>query len=114
MVKLLLDNRADYSLKSFSGRTPLHFVCAQANDTKSRAIIGLLKNAGVDLDEQDSNGITLMHIAFEKKRVELAHYLEREMGANPEILNKAHKTPFDMFTKAEGRSRILTMSSNTL
>ncbi|GHM57944.1 MAG: hypothetical protein sL5_00410 [Candidatus Mesenet longicola] len=61
---------------------------------------------GINVNSQNKNGVTLLHLAIEIGDIEAARYLLTKKGINPFIQNNNGKTPFDY---AKGKTEILQM-----
>jgi ankyrin repeat protein len=103
LTKILLDNNPPPNLElreNEYGSMPIHLAC----HSRSIGIVRLLIEKGADVNAQESNGDTPLHIAargeplrslFREEYLALIKLL-LEKGANPHIRNNKRKTPRDL------------------
>lgn len=65
IIKLLLENGADHSIKSEGGLTPLHVAC----EVREILSVGILLDYGADCTVRDKEGRTPLHYAFDSRDV---------------------------------------------
>lgn len=99
LVQKLLARGADATLANSDGQTPLHIACATpARTAKSQAdqaqIVALLAPHS-QVDAQDNNGNTAIHLAAAKGADRTVGELLRH-GANPSLRNHDGKRPVDL------------------
>lgn len=81
---------------STSKRTPLHeLVVFAQNISEFTSFFWILKKHGVDLDIQDDDGKTALHLAYEEGKSEIVNLLI-ENGADTTIRDLKGKTPFEL------------------
>ncbi|GMI41278.1 hypothetical protein TrCOL_g7652 [Triparma columacea] len=83
-IEYLADRGCNLSLKSLDavGMTPIHWACTES----SIAVINLLLNRGVSIDDQDSSGCTPLLVASQYGHATLVGYLIKK-GASVTILD---------------------------
>ena len=89
IVKDILENQNTLLVPDENGQTPLYAACI-GNHLE---IIALLINSGYDVNHQDNEGKTLLHIAFENHVPGLAKTLVTQFSANIEIQDTQSWTP---------------------
>lgn len=87
IVKLLLNNKADITLKALDGKTALH-VAVEKDHTE---ICQLLISSKADVNVQDDAGNTPLHLAANKKDTKLFNLLIQTASPNFSIKNKQGK-----------------------
>ncbi|MEQ2007286.1 MAG: ankyrin repeat domain-containing protein [Limisphaerales bacterium] len=95
LVRLLVANGAKVDERDTNGQTVLHHLAKLGNPTQGMwtdPIAAELLKAKVDLDAQDANGDTALHLAIRGGRAGLAAELQKR-GANTLLANKAGETP---------------------
>lgn len=93
-IKFLLDNGAKINVKNHCDATPLHFIVMCATPE----CIGLLLQFKIDIDSQDSEGCTPLHVANKYDRTENILFLLHN-GANPHLTDNLGNTPEDIAFK---------------
>jgi len=95
LVKILIENNADFNLKDKGGRTPMILAAYRGHSE----IVRLLKAAGADIDVRvDSEQDTLLHFAVIRKDVKLVKLLIAN-GADVNLKNKDGCTPMMLAIK---------------
>ena len=89
IVKAGLENYNTTSILDENGQTLMYAACI-GNHLK---IIKLLIDSGYDVDHQDNEGKTVLHIAFENHTDDLAQTLITQFSANLEIRDVQNWTP---------------------
>lgn len=85
-VLLLLAEGADPCSSNQAGKTPLHYAAAFSTGSNVGLLIEALQDAGADLDEADSQGLTSLHEAALAGRTEAVWELLRA-GASPRAID---------------------------
>ena len=97
-IKLLLEKKANPNLKNSEGWYPIHYAVIYG-ENQSPEIIDLLCKNSVNLNAQDAEGNTALHLAITKKNIPLIKKLIQK-GASLSIENKKDKiTPFELAAK---------------
>jgi len=94
LMKLLLENGADYKAKTKIGLSCLHF-SAQAN--KVSAIYYLTNKYNLNLFETDNNGNTFYHWACHCSSEEVVEFYLNDKNFNINLQNKDGFTPFQLY-----------------
>ena len=89
IVKRFLENHGTTLMTDEHGQSPLYAACI-GNHTE---IVKLLIDFRYDINHQDKDGKTPLHITFENHAPQLAHTLITEFKANTEIRDKQNWTP---------------------
>ena len=103
-VKLLLNSGADPGLADRAGWTPLiHAVYAGADPE----LLGLLLEAGADINGRNDRGITALYLASVSGREEQVSYL-LSRGADPTLASKAGYTPLKI-AQLKGLQKVVAL-----
>ena len=94
LMKLLLENGADYKAKTKIGLSCLHF-SAQAN--KVSAIYYLTNKYNLNLFDTDNNGNTFYHWACHCSSEEVVEFYLNDKNFNINLQNKDGFTPFQLY-----------------
>ena len=89
IVKDILEHHDATVMLDKNGQTPLYAACIGNH----LAIISLLINSGFDVNHQDNEGKTVLHIAFENHVPDLAQTLITEFGVDSSIRDTHNWTP---------------------
>ncbi len=93
LVRTLIQAGANVNMTDYLGRTALHeTVLGESGAKNIRSIVELIKADGMDLDKQDHEGNTALHLAVDKGDVEAVRALLQH-GANRNIRNKEGRLP---------------------
>ncbi|ACP20925.1 hypothetical protein Aasi_1610 [Candidatus Amoebophilus asiaticus 5a2] len=105
IIKCLIAAGADKNIPDSTGKTPLQYVLQKAG----RPIFSQLLNAlGININEKDSNGYTLLHRAVVEADVKLAEQL-MAVGAQIDIKDKHGNTPLHLAIQQKNLSLIKKM-----
>ncbi|PPE73381.1 hypothetical protein C3942_14025 [Solimonas fluminis] len=103
-VKLLLNSGANPGLADRAGWTPLiHAVYAGADPE----LLGLLLEAGADINGRNDRGITALYLASVSGREEQVSYL-LSRGADPTLASKAGYTPLKI-AQLKGLQKVVAL-----
>lgn len=100
VVKALIHQRANLSIKSENGNTPLMFAAARAPE-----ILKLLIKRGVDVSQRNHSSETALMIAV-KNQCEACVQILMENGANP---NRKNSNGINSFELAQNNHKILKL-----
>ncbi|CAB0028441.1 unnamed protein product [Trichogramma brassicae] len=95
VVELLLRSAADPNLANKDGSTPLHVICSEdVGDELAELFFDINdeKNQVMQVDAQDKEGNTPLHLAMTYSQEKLVELLLRH-GANPNSTNENRETP---------------------
>lgn len=95
IIELLLQHGADTGLKNAYGETPLIYAISTLDYDNITDIINLLVEKTIDLNEQDNDGDTALHLAVENELPRLIKSLMKK-GANCFVKNNFQNTPIDI------------------
>ncbi|OHS99173.1 hypothetical protein TRFO_34409 [Tritrichomonas foetus] len=99
MIDILIENNADVNTTDKYKNTPLHYSSAGKN---VHIVENLLKQPTININAQNENLETALHIAAKNGYLDIVKILQ-EHGANVNIKNKNHKTPYDLANNDEVR-----------
>lgn len=85
---------------------------AHAARAENLEILMLLKEAGADINAQDSDGNTALHHAAHGELYEIAHYLLTKCNAQADIENDDEETPFDLAILSDDTEMVRLLLDN--
>ena len=89
MVKDILENHKTKLISAEDGQTPLYAACSGSH----QEIVKLLIDSGYDVNHQDNEGKTPLHITFEHNELDLAETLITQFDADINIRDMNYWTP---------------------
>ncbi len=101
LIELLHEAGADLNVKDHEGWIPVDMLNFRYRGTKS---IAWFLDHGIDIDHQDPNGNTFLHLAVLNEGIwdmEIAEFLVHR-GANRSLKNKKGETALDIYLKRNG------------
>jgi ankyrin repeat protein len=106
MIRLLAEHGADPSSKSETGLTPLMIALGVSRDNRISSVsldasleaVRAVVELGVDIDETDPDGNTVLHMAAELGAEEIVQLLANN-GADMYAKNKEGKTPLEVASR---------------
>ncbi|CAB0042764.1 unnamed protein product [Trichogramma brassicae] len=94
LIRMLLKKGADINFANEEGTTPLHVICEKHSHTKLAEVLEIIddKNQLVQIDAQDNEGNTSLHLALKSGNNKAMELLLRN-GSNPNVPNAKGLTP---------------------
>ncbi|CAB0042738.1 unnamed protein product [Trichogramma brassicae] len=94
LIRMLLKKGVDINFANEEGTTPLHVICEKHSHTKLAEVLEIIadKNQLVQIDAQDNEGNTSLHLALKSGNNKAMELLLRN-GSNPNVPNAKGLTP---------------------
>jgi len=111
-MRLLIERGAKVHVRNRNGQTPLHCILEHVGDHFDNSFfdaVGLLLGHNVDVDAQDNDHTTPLHVASFYGSLKVARLLLQH-SANVHVQNKKGETPFQV-AMARGHQGIMELLS---
>ena len=104
LVSLFLEAKVDPNVADKDGRAALHQVVAVEHyDDQLMKVVQLLVNAGATIGTRDKKGKTPLHLATERKHVDIVKFL-LDRKADPQTVDEENQTALHLAVKASNRA----------
>ncbi|CAH1791802.1 unnamed protein product [Owenia fusiformis] len=102
MIRLLVKNNVDPDLADDIGMTPLMYSAMIGNDTGTEILIKSFRRLGLNVDRENHDGLTALHIAAKEGHVECATILAQEGRACVSLRDGQHGRTAEEWARLQG------------